>query len=200
MKLGLLDFKQREIRDIVLSTLVLAFAFSKFYDFLVSLFIISFAFVLHELGHRTAARKFGAFAEYRMWVFGLMLALLTAILPGGIIFAAPGAVYFSPIVKKEFAWGVHRLTRKEIGLISLSGPAINLAMGFIFGALIPALPELVWILYPASRICLLLALFNLLPIAPLDGQKILRWNALAWTAAMAAAVAGYLIIPMQFLL
>ena len=194
----LFDFKKREIRDLVVSTLVLSFAFSKFYDFFVALFVISFAFVLHELGHRTMARRFGAFAEYRMWVFGLMLALLTALLPGGIIFAAPGAVYFAPVVRKKFAWEIHRLTNREIGLISLSGPGINIAMGVIFAILIPFLPEFTWLLYPASRICMFLAIFNLLPIAPLDGQKIFRWNSAIWAASIAAAIAGYIIFPIQF--
>ena len=183
-----------EIRDIIISVLVLSFAFSKFYGFALSLFISSFVFVLHELGHRFTARHFGAFAEYRMWTFGLLLCLLMAIIPGGFIFAAPGAVYYTTSVRRGFAWDVHRLTQKEIGLISLSGPAINIALGFAFAAAAIFVPAISWLVGPASYIAFFLALFNLLPLGPLDGRTIFTWNRPVWAATMLLAGIGYFLV------
>ncbi|MEM5804441.1 MAG: site-2 protease family protein [Candidatus Aenigmatarchaeota archaeon] len=183
-----------EIRDIILSVLVLSFAFSKFYGFEISLFVSASVFVLHELGHRFTARRFGAHAEYRMWPFGLLLCAIMAIMPGGLIFAAPGAVYYTTAVRKEFAWDVHRLTHKEIGLISLAGPAANIITGMIFFAAAAAAPDFAWLLRPAANIAMFLALFNLLPFGPLDGRAVFSWNRWAWAAITGLAGVSYFLV------
>lgn len=189
----------RELKDITISTLVLALAFSKFIpgfpvNIVISLFIVSFVFVLHELGHRTVARFYGCFAEYKLWGFGLMLALLTAILPGGFIFAAPGAVYISPIIKKRFAFTVAKLTKKEFGIIGLSGPLVNIIIGFSFLGLSFIFPALAWLFLITANISFFLALFNLIPFPPLDGQKIFSWNKIIWGITAIAALSGYMLI------
>lgn len=180
-----------EIRDIVVSVFVLALAFAS-YNILIlpiTLFIITAVFLTHELAHRTLARHYGCFAEYRMWPFGLMLALITPIF--GFIFAAPGAVYISPY-RKEFAFDVAKLTIREYGLIALSGPLINIVMGF--GFLVAAAMGLPYFLFLAAKISFFLAMFNLLPIAPLDGQKIFAWNRIVWLGAILTAAIGYLFL------
>ena len=148
---GLFSFSKREVRDLVISTVVLAVAFSGFIQnlsivaFLQALFILTFVFIFHELAHRTVARKYGAHAEYKMWNFGLALALISSFF--GFVFAAPGAVYISPMVRRGFAWTVHKISRKEYGIIALSGPATNIALGAVFyiaSMLIPAFSSLLF--------------------------------------------------------
>jgi Zn-dependent protease len=137
-------------------------------------------FVLHELGHRQIARKFGAHSEFRAWNFGLLLALGTAVLsffsPLKLIFAAPGAVY---------TYGPY-LSRDQHGLISLAGPLTNILVALLFFLLnalqsIFIASELVAVmLVYGALINLWLAFFNLIPIPPLDGSKVFSWNPLLW--------------------
>jgi Zn-dependent protease len=198
--------QQREIRDLIISALVLALVFSiaiivdrigvsnvfssvLLQVFLVSLLVISLSFVLHELSHRYVARFYGCYAEYRMWSKGLLFALIFSFL--GIVFAAPGAVMIHP---RADLWGrATSLSRKGSGLISAAGPVTNLLLAVIF-VLINFIFELT--VYPLGNVFLYgafistwLALFNLIPIPPLDGSKIFAWNLKIWGAMIAAAVA-----------
>lgn len=187
-------FSATEARDIAVSVFVLALAFAS-YDIAVlpvTLFIITAVFLTHELAHRTVARHYGCFAEYRMWPFGLALALVSSLF--GFIFAAPGAVYISPYVRRRFAFAVAKIGRKEYGLIALSGPAINIIMGFAFlGAALADFP-FSFLLLVAARISFFLAMFNLFPVAPLDGEKIFSWNKIVWLGAIAFAGAGWMFL------
>ncbi len=186
-----MKFSNTEVRDIILSTVVLAFAFGGINNFLVALFVVGVAFVAHELiGHKLVAQKLGAFAEYRMWPMGLFLALVSSMF--GFVFAAPGAVYFSETTRGKFAFVVHKLSRKDIGLIGLGGPAVNIILGAIFLLSAFYMPSYAGLLWFAARISFFLALFNLLPLPPLDGEKVMSWNAIVWAAAIAMAGAGYI--------
>lgn len=187
----MMKFSQQEIRDIILATAVLSFAFGGLDNFFVALFAVGVAFLSHELiGHKLVAQKLGAEAEFKAWPIGLLLALVTSFF--GFIFAAPGAVYVSPVVRGKFAFTVHKLTEKEYGLVSLAGPAVNIILGAIlfFAGIYYAIPLLLF----AARISFFLAMFNLFPIDPLDGAKVMRWSWVAWGAAMALSIVGYLLL------
>jgi len=195
-----MKFTKEEIKEITISTVVLSLAFSIAFlgienlsleSFLLSLFVVGGAFVAHELlGHKLFAQKFGASAEYRMWPMGLLFALVSSFF--GFVFAAPGAVYFSPVVRGRFAFTVHRLTKKEIGIIALAGPAVNIALGAIFfGLSFFALRETFLF---GAYISFFLGFFNLLPLPPLDGSKVMAWSIPAWAVAIALAGLGYALL------
>jgi Zn-dependent protease len=64
-------------------------------------------------------------------------------------------------------------------LVTLAGPAMNLVLGLIatiFAALVHrSLPSLIPLLMHILEVNILLAVFNLLPIPPLDGSKFLMY-------------------------
>jgi Zn-dependent protease len=163
---------QKEIVDILISVITISLAFSIpfFQDFFLILFTVGLGFVLHELGHKYTAIRYGCRAFYRMWIHGLVLALGLAVLTmGSIIFAAPGATY----IHKQY------LTRKENGIISLAGPMVNIILGFLFLWVAIATP---WkdLGFLGFRVNLFLAFFNMMPIPPLDGSKVFGWNRGIW--------------------
>ena len=195
---------KKEINDLLISWITISVAFAWIgtrilgpggADEFISQFVIVLiatgtGFILHELSHKYAAIHYGAHAEFRAWNQGLILAVALALISNGeFVFAAPGAVY---------VFGSH-ITAKQNGIISLAGPAMNLAVAIIFGiALSVFSPPKGFILdaiITTMHINLFLAAFNLLPISPLDGSKVARWNAGIWIAFILAAGAGVLLFP-----
>lgn len=172
-----------EVVHLLISWITITLAFSldsiylginKFFtDFSVLLLVLGLGFILHELGHRTVARSMGLVAFYRAWIPGLVIALGLALLTfGKFVFAAPGAVYI----------GGRPITRRENGLISIAGPAVNIALGAFFAGLMLYSPVgiIKLIGYYGAYTNFFLGTFNLLPIPPLDGYKVMLWNPIVW--------------------
>ena len=157
--------------------------------FAISLATVGSGFVLHELSHKFTAQRYGYWAEFRMWPMGVILALLTSLF--GVIFAAPGATYISG----------SNITESENGKISLAGPITNVLVASVF------LP--VWFFaqdffftflgFEGVFINIFLALFNLLPIMPLDGAKVFRWGKIKWAGVfIPLALVFFVFLRIQF--
>ena len=130
------------------------------------------AFFFHEMAHKFMAQKFGLWAEYRMFPQGLFFALFFSLFTP-FVFAAPGAVMFRGKIRNF-----------EMGHIALAGPLSNIIIATI--TLIIYLFIFIQDTFSneiIGYICLInsvLATFNLLPIDPLDGSKIIKWNENIW--------------------
>ncbi len=137
-------------------------------------------FFLHELAHKALAQRYGAWAEFRSSRRGLIFAVITGLI--GIVFAAPGAVYIAG-----------PLSREQNGKVSLVGPLMNFAIalaflgawlalrGFLSGEIGFYLGGIVFL---TAYINAFLGVFNMLPIPPLDGSKVLAWNPGVWIASI----------------
>ncbi|MFH1421021.1 MAG: site-2 protease family protein [Candidatus Aenigmatarchaeota archaeon] len=192
-----------EIRDLIVSALLLALAFAIAFNggigglissigelpflFVFAIITVSLSFILHELGHRFMAKHYGCFAEYKMWPKGLFLALMLSLF--GFVFAAPGAVYIHP--RHDLWGGVKQLTRKAHGIISATGPAINIILAFVFLFLTMFARFPHTIANYGIMINAWLAIFNLIPFGPLDGKKILEWNKIVWGGEILISIALY---------
>jgi len=188
-----MKFTKREVRDLIISVVVLSLIFCSFDVslFATTLFVMFAVFISHEiLGHKLVAQHFECEAEYRMWPFGLLLGLVTSFL--GFVFVAPGAVYITPNVRKNFAFQVSKLGRREFGLIAFAGPFVNVIIGtalLIVNYIHP------WDMFAlAAELSFFLAIFNMIPFPPLDGEKIIRWDRRLWLVLFASSLAGYLIL------
>ncbi len=189
--------KASEIQQLLIAWLVLGFCFSANalftptsfpVMFAVSLITLGFGFVGHELAHRYVGRLYGCFAEFRLWPLGLAMAVVFALISGGrMIFAAPGAVY---IIPRSFGFG-YGITKRENGLISLSGPLANILVGLAFLVLAGFEGLLGLIGSTGFTVNLWLAAFNLLPFGVLDGRKVFSWSPAVWAAV---AIPAWLMI------
>jgi Zn-dependent protease len=188
---GIFYFSPQEKKDLIISWLTLSLAFAVLFfqpktpgvvitSFIVMLFVVGTGFVLHELAHREAAKYYGFHSEYRAWYPGLVIALILAISPLKLIFAAPGATYF-------FA---DKVSLKQNGIISLAGPVTNLVLGIVLSLVVLQLGNNIFdqVLVSAIKINFFFALFNLLPISILDGSKIFTWNKSIWMATFCTSL------------
>jgi Zn-dependent protease len=196
----------REALEITISVLAISFAFTllfagldnlfaapvEFFIFMtLSLVTVGAGFVLHEMGHKVAAIYYGAYARFQMWTQGLVFMIITAL--WGFLFAAPGAVYiYAP-----------NITKRENGIISITGPIVNFLIMLIFFAFSFLMPRNLYFSFDLSflrflfvngafevwrfgaYINFILAMFNMLPVFPLDGSKIFGWSKLAWVGFLA---------------
>lgn len=201
-------FSAIEVQHILIAWIVLSVAFSYVLGggihnimillvFAASLIVLGCGFIMHELMHKFTAQKFRYRAEFRIWPWGIFLALITSFF--GFIFAAPGATYFEPDPREQYLDPKGFIRR--YGIISLAGPKINLIFGSIFIVLfflimlvspkVTSIPMAFAVLVTGlgSYINFYLAAFNMLPINPLDGYKVFRWNKVYWGIVFAISAA-----------
>lgn len=185
-------FSKEELKDFIIAVaaLTLIFAFKPLPDPGIDYgmlpyfaIIVIVAFLFHELAHKFTARNFGCMALFKIWPSGVFFGLILMLV--GIKFVAPGAVVIYPYFFGRWGYRVKRLTTNENGLIALSGPATNLFFAIIFSFFSG------WFFEMLTFVNAWIAFFNLLPIPPLDGSKILEWR--IWIWGLAIAVAGLLV-------
>ncbi|MFQ6124804.1 MAG: AN1-type zinc finger domain-containing protein [Candidatus Heimdallarchaeota archaeon] len=144
-------------------------------------------FIGHELAHRSIAKRKGLHARFVLWTQGIIFTLIGLILP--IVFIVPGFVFMTGYAG-----------RIAQGKISLSGPLINILNGLILLFLGLITDVSVWglnftnVFLLAAQYNFFLALFNLIPIGPLDGRKVREWNPTIWIAALGSALLLWVLI------
>ena len=184
-----------EIQDIIIADVALTIAFTLIYTgglaattlhfasflyFLPIAFVaVTLSFVLHEYMHKIVAQRFGAIAAFKKSDMGILITLVTGAF--GFLIGIPGAtmIYTS------------RFTNKEEGYVSLAGPLTNFVIfAIFFGAYLSLFHSSPGVILGGNRpgtylqdlmaitlfISIWLAFFNMLPIYPLDGSKVLKWN------------------------
>ncbi len=186
------QFYSQEKKDITLAIITLTLSFyiliSRHFllygiisipDLLTAFLSVIVGFFLHEMAHKYTAFRYGYPAAFRAWKWGLLIAFLSSFL--GFLFAAPGAVYVYGYPSKE-----------HNGKISAAGPIINIGAGFSFLGLALLFPssQFFYMLASIASLNFFLAFFNLLPIGPMDGVKIIVWNLPLYVVLFLLSISG----------
>jgi Zn-dependent protease len=151
--------------------------------FIFQILILIFSVVIHEVAHGYAALMQGDItAKYagRLTlnpikhldpVGSIIVPIILSMIPGGIIFGWAKPVPFNPNNLKNKRWGE--------AIVAVAGPISNIILAVVFGVLIRFSDVLnlnesfVKLSLFVILINIVLAIFNLIPIPPLDGSKIL---------------------------
>ncbi|HBB38088.1 MAG: hypothetical protein UV82_C0002G0076 [Candidatus Magasanikbacteria bacterium GW2011_GWD2_43_18] len=146
-------------------------------DTIFLIFVIVFSAIIHEYAHGWMANQLGdQTAKYagRLTlnplkhidpIGSILLPLL--LIPTGFLFAYAKPVPYNPYNLRDQKWGSLK--------VALAGPLSNFILAFLFGItlqLMPASP-MTGFLYIIVYANVLLGVFNLVPIPPLDGSKVL---------------------------
>ncbi|MBI5742441.1 MAG: site-2 protease family protein [Candidatus Niyogibacteria bacterium] len=151
-------------------------------DFFFSLAVLVMSVVIHEVAHGAMANRLGdPTARYlgRLTLnpakhidpVGSVIVPIASYLLGGVIFGWAKPVPYNPYNLRDQKWGP--------ALVAAAGPLSNLSLAVLFAMIIRygvALGLSAAFFQMASVIVivnLVLAIFNLVPIPPLDGSKIL---------------------------
>ena len=170
-------FSDIEIKELLKAWLAISVAFSianggggLFNPRLLALsgLTVGVGFLVHEMGHKYLAQRFGFPAEFRSFNTMLLLAILMSF--SGFVFAAPGAVFIGGLP-----------TTEENGKISAAGPGASLLLALSF-FLLSLLLGPTSIFANGFAINSWWAFFNLLPLGNFDGPKIWRWNKAVYAA------------------
>lgn len=150
-----------------------------------SLIVLIFSVILHEVSHGYVADKLGDPTARNLGrltlnplkhidpvgsiILPLLLYYLTS---GGFVFGWAKPVPFDPRFLRN--------PRRDAGRIAAAGPITNLLLAAVFGGIVRILTSqgqggsiLTLLLYIIVEINVGLAIFNLVPIPPLDGSKVL---------------------------
>ena len=151
---------------------------------LITVVILVFSAILHEIAHGYVAERLGDPTARLMGrltlnpvkhidpFMSILLPLLLILSGSPVVFGAAKPVPVDPFNLKE--------GRKDMAIVSIAGPLTNVLIAIIASGLIKII-----FFYPGTfsvlassvllivvQINLLLAIFNLLPIPPLDGSKV----------------------------
>ena len=151
------------------------------------IFVLLTAFAVHEFAHAWTADRFGDLTPRNNG--RLTLNPMAHLDPmGSLMLIVAGFGWAKPVPVNPYA--LARRSSAAMMWVALAGPASNFLMALIAaipfqlglvsafdafanaGTILPSLDKLLW---EFVFINLLLMLFNLIPIAPLDGEKILYY-------------------------
>jgi Zn-dependent protease len=146
---------------------------------------VLFAITVHEAAHGYAARHFGDNTAYMLGRITLnplkhIDPVGTILMPLLLYFATSGAFVFGYAKPVPVHFGNLRNPKRDMVWVALAGPGANFVQAFLWGALFFILtglgvnePFFIKMAQGGMLVNIVMFVFNLFPLPPLDGGRIL---------------------------
>jgi len=158
-----------------------------FKNWVIAVIAAAIALFVHHAAQRMLAIHLGFRAEQKLWLKGLLISLVL------VFFSNGNVMIFTGSETTIHALAKHRLGKKRkdadfktIGAVCMIGPAANIVFAGILYILSYANPNA--FITQLSTFSLVFALWNLLPLPPLDGGKMFFGSRLVYSWFAGAAL------------
>ncbi len=207
-------FSTDEIKGIIIAILIIGFIISfkewgyEEFDWAIglrnllsSILIAAACIIVCQTAHKIAALKAGFTAEFKMWLYGLIIGLVLILVSrGNLWFIAPGGIVIYHMAAHRLGYFRYGTNMWALGMISLAGPLAVIVFGGFFKTLIlyfPWVPLNVFLVDKLFKFSLIYAFYNLLPIPPLVGAN-LFFATRNWYVFIMGTVVAYIIMLLVF--
>ncbi|HLC65028.1 MAG TPA: hypothetical protein VJI46_02785 [Candidatus Nanoarchaeia archaeon] len=195
------NFTPAELRGLAVSILVVAFIISfadwgkgetpdaaaGLFNLLIAIIITAITFFVRESARRVAALSVGYRAEYKVWLWGLLIGLVVVFVSRGYVWLLlPGGILLHHLAGHRLGHFRYGLNFFGLGMVSMVAPIANLVLAVII-KIVNAYLQLD-VLTKALYLNLLLAIFSVLPIPPMDGSKMFFGSRMVYSFMFAAII------------
>ena len=199
-------FTPHELRGLIIAILIVAFIISfkewgtasfdpaaGFYNLFNAILIVALSILVHDAGQRIWGLAIGYRIEFRMWLFGLIFALVIALLRNGRLwFIVPSGFLLHHIAGHRlgfFRYGVNYFGQ---AMVALAGPLFTLMLIIFFKVLYVFFPNP--LIQKAIIFNVIYAITCMLPIPPLDGRKIYFGSRMLYAFVLPAIIAATILM------
>ena len=199
-------FTPSELRGFIIVVLVIAFVISfrdwgreqvdiasGLFNLMNAILIVGFTMLARDFAHKVGGLTVGFRLEYKMWTWGLLLAVVLAFVSNGRLwFLMPGGLIAHHLAGHRLGWFRYGLNYFALAMAALWGPLMNIVLIMIFRVVNSFLHN------PLIEKLILLnvafAIWSMIPIPPMDGSKIFYGSRLSFAFSFCGIVSAALLL------
>lgn len=171
-----IEIKKEELVEILLAIFILSLIFSinnftlKLVSFAENFLLLTIVIFIKELIQKLYAKKIGYHSRLKIYPLSSILSIFVSLI--GIKLAAPSYSEILPYKFSDWKFSRKKYSVEDEGKIVLLGLIVILVFCIVF---------LFMNIKNFKNMMALILIFNMIPILPFDGTKILKWSFSIWS-------------------